>query len=73
VILNEAKSAGSKCIFLRSAIIHGALNLTMAIGYRTRIFDVLEYINKPVTILEIAPASGVYDGIFRCKTQKIFY
>jgi 2-polyprenyl-3-methyl-5-hydroxy-6-metoxy-1,4-benzoquinol methylase len=40
---------------------HGALNLAMAIGYKNRIFDILEDLNKPVTVLEIASASGLHD------------
>ncbi|MBW1828505.1 MAG: class I SAM-dependent methyltransferase [Deltaproteobacteria bacterium] len=40
---------------------HGALNLAMAIGYKNRIFDILEDLNKPVTVLEIASASGLND------------
>ena len=31
---------------------HGALNLAMAIGYKNHIFDILEDLNKPVTVLE---------------------
>ncbi len=40
---------------------HGALNLAMAIGYKNRIFDILEDLNKPVTILEIASVAGLHD------------
>ena len=40
---------------------HGALNLAMAIGYKNQIFDILEVLNKPVTVLEIASASGLHD------------
>ena len=40
---------------------HGALNLAMAIGYKNQIFDILEDLNKPVTVLEIASASGLHD------------
>ena len=36
---------------------HGALNLAMAIGYKNRIFDILEDLNKPVTVSEIATTS----------------
>lgn len=36
---------------------HGALNLALAIGYKNRIFDVLEDLNRPVTVAEIASAS----------------
>lgn len=38
---------------------HGALNLAMAIGYKQKIFDVLEELNRPVTVLQIASASGL--------------
>jgi len=38
---------------------NGALNLAMAIGYKNRIFDVLKDLNKPVTVSEIAAASGL--------------
>jgi 2-polyprenyl-3-methyl-5-hydroxy-6-metoxy-1,4-benzoquinol methylase len=40
---------------------HGALNLAMAIGYKNRIFDILEDLNKPVTVFEIASASGLHE------------
>jgi 2-polyprenyl-3-methyl-5-hydroxy-6-metoxy-1,4-benzoquinol methylase len=39
---------------------HGALNLALAIGYKNRIFDILEDLNKPATILEIASAAGLH-------------
>jgi len=39
---------------------HGALNLAMAIGYKHQIFDTLEELNKPVTVSEIASASGLH-------------
>ena len=38
---------------------HGALNLAMGIGYKNRIFDVLEDLNRPATIEEIGVASGL--------------
>jgi SAM-dependent methyltransferase len=38
---------------------HGALNLAMALGYRNRIFDVLEELGRPVTVSELAGASGL--------------
>jgi len=38
---------------------YGALNLAMGIGYKNRIFDILEDLNKPATIEEIADASGL--------------
>jgi 2-polyprenyl-3-methyl-5-hydroxy-6-metoxy-1,4-benzoquinol methylase len=39
---------------------YGALNLAMGIGYKNRIFDVLEELNKPATIEEIAGVSGLH-------------
>ena len=36
---------------------YGALNLAMGIGYKNQIFDILEDLDKPVTILEIVSAS----------------
>jgi hypothetical protein len=39
---------------------HGALNLAMAIGYKNQIFDILEDLNKPATVSEIASASGLH-------------
>ena len=39
---------------------HGALNLAISIGYKNRIFDILEDLNKPVTVFEIAAASGLH-------------
>lgn len=38
---------------------HGALNLAMAVGYKNRIFDALEDLNKPVTVPELSAASGL--------------
>ena len=38
---------------------YGALNLAMGIGYKNHIFDVLEDLNKPATVEEIAAASGL--------------
>jgi len=38
---------------------YGALNLAMGIGYKNRIFDVFEDLGKPVTIPELAVASGL--------------
>ncbi len=40
---------------------HGALNLAMAIGYKNRIFDILEDLNKPVTVEEVASVSGLHE------------
>ncbi len=37
----------------------GSLNLALGIGYKNRIFDTLEDLNKPVTIKELAAASGL--------------
>ena len=42
---------------LNEILNYGALNLAIAIGYKNRIFDILEDLNKPVTIKEIASAS----------------
>ena len=39
---------------------HGALNLAMAIGYKNQIFDILADLNKPVTVPELASASGLH-------------
>ncbi len=36
---------------------HGALNLAMAIGYKNRIFDVMENLERPAPIPEIADAA----------------
>ena len=44
---------------------YGALNLAMAIGYRNRIFDILEDLNKPVTIKEIAAAASLSERYIR--------
>ncbi len=44
---------------------YGALNLAMGIGYKNRIFDVLEGLDKPATILEIAAASGLNQRYLR--------
>ena len=38
---------------------HGALNLALAMGYKNRIFDVLEDLGRPATVPEIAAASGL--------------
>ncbi len=38
---------------------YGALNLAMGIGYKNQIFDVLEDVNKPVTIKELSDTSGL--------------
>ncbi len=38
---------------------HGALNLAMAMGYKNRIFDVLEDLGRPATVAEIASAAGL--------------
>ena len=44
---------------------HGALNLAMAIGYKNRIFDVLEDLGRAVTVLELAAASGLNSRYLR--------
>lgn len=38
---------------------YGALNLALAIGYKNRIFDTLQDLNRPATAREIADASGL--------------
>lgn len=38
---------------------HGALNLALAIGYKNRIFDILEELNRPAALSEIASATGL--------------
>ncbi len=44
---------------LQEILNHGALNLALAIGYKNRIFDTLEELNTPVTIVALAAASGL--------------
>lgn len=44
---------------------HGAVNLAIAIGYKNRIFDILEDLNKPATIPDIAKASGLNERYLR--------
>ena len=44
---------------------NGALNLAMAIGYKNRIFDVLEDLNQPATIEKIAAVSGLNQRYLR--------
>ena len=44
---------------------HGALNLAMALGYRNRIFDVLDDLGRPVTTEELARASGLNERYLR--------
>jgi ubiquinone/menaquinone biosynthesis C-methylase UbiE len=43
----------------------GALNIALALGYRNRIFDILEEMNKPVLIAELASASGLNERYLR--------
>ncbi|MFO7751313.1 MAG: class I SAM-dependent methyltransferase [Desulfobacteraceae bacterium] len=38
---------------------HGALNLALGIGYKLKIFDVLESFSKPATVSEIGSAAGL--------------
>ncbi len=38
---------------------YGAVNLAMAIGYKNRIFDVLEELDRPTTVPVIAAATGL--------------
>jgi len=42
---------------LNEILNYGALNLAIAIGYKNQVFDILEDLNKPVTVAEIASAS----------------
>ncbi len=44
---------------------YGALNLAMGIGYKNRIFDTFENLNKPVTIKQIVAASGLNERYLR--------
>ena len=45
---------------LQEILNHGALNLALAIGYKNRIFDTLEELNTPVTVIALAAASGLH-------------
>ena len=38
---------------------HGALNLALAIGYKHRIFDAMDAMHQPATLLEIADSTGL--------------
>lgn len=38
---------------------HGALNLALGIGYKHKIFDVMEELNRPVTISELGEKTGL--------------
>ena len=38
---------------------HGALNLAMGLGYRTRLFDVMDTIGAPATLEDIATRAGL--------------
>jgi len=53
----EKKTAFSKR--LTAILNHGALNLAMAIGYRTRLFDVMDELDCPETASAIAAKSGL--------------
>jgi len=44
---------------------YGALNLAMALGYRNRIFDVLDDLESPVTADELARLSGLDERYLR--------
>ncbi len=55
--MNEKKDAFSRR--MADILNHGALNLAMALGYRNRVFDVLEELGRPATVSEIAGASGL--------------
>jgi ubiquinone/menaquinone biosynthesis C-methylase UbiE len=53
----EKKTAFSKR--LTAILNHGALNLAMAIGYRTRLFDLMDELDSPETASAIAAKSGL--------------
>lgn len=53
----EKKASFSKR--LTAILNHGALNLAMAIGYRTRLFDVMDELDCPETASAIAAKSGL--------------
>ncbi|MCF8061171.1 MAG: class I SAM-dependent methyltransferase [Deltaproteobacteria bacterium] len=55
--MNDKMDAFSKK--MADILNHGALNLAMALGYRHRLFDVLEDLGRPATVSEIAGASGL--------------
>ncbi len=55
--MNEKRKAFSKR--MADILNQGALNLAMALGYRNRLFDVLEELGAPTTVQEIAGASGL--------------
>jgi SAM-dependent methyltransferase len=55
--MNDKKDEFSKKMI--EILNHGAMNLAMALGYRHRIFDVLEDLRRPATASEIAEASGL--------------
>jgi SAM-dependent methyltransferase len=44
---------------LTAILNHGALNLALAIGYKHRIFDTLEDLSAPVTVDQLASATGL--------------
>ena len=44
---------------------HGALNLALALGYRNRIFDLMDELNHPSTLAEIAAATGLRERYLR--------
>jgi len=52
-------------IKLQEILNHGALNLAIGIGYKNRIFDRMEDINSPVTIIDLALASGLNERYLR--------
>jgi SAM-dependent methyltransferase len=55
--MNDKRDAFSRR--MSDILNHGALNLAMALGYRNRIFDVLEELGRPATVSEISAASGL--------------
>ena len=44
---------------LTSILNHGALNLAMALGYKARLFDVMDEIESPTTATAIAAKAGL--------------
>jgi hypothetical protein len=57
----NAKSEHKKTEFskrLTAILNHGALNLAMAIGYRSRLFDVMDEFESPKTASAIAAEAG---------------
>ena len=42
---------------------YGAINLTMGIGYRTGLFDVMDAFDSPQTIDDISDRAGLNDAL----------